>query len=296
MARSHKGGKNRSPAAGIIFTVFFIACVAVVMYINDGSPTSESGVSGTSSSANGSQQPFGGDGYILKFGADFRSGMNAVDDLGLSIVLAVDQSGSMQDPPETGGSAPKYVQAARAIEQIVGFLEKNFSGSAANGLVLKLAIIGFSNEVNDIFPLTEMNAKGFAAIRKAIADPAVFEPQGKTAIGAALEQGSKILAQSGTILKSLIVVTDGENNLDPDPVAVIKAINENRIDVSTVDLPLFTSGTLVSFVGFDIDSGTFGDIHTEGAHITSAADQAELESALQQILIADITRLEASGK
>lgn len=244
----------------------------------------------------GKARPFSGDGYIMRFGDDFDLGLSSVDDLGLSVVIAMDKSGSMVDPPETGLRDPKFIQASRALGQIVDFLEKNFSGQAANGLVLKVGIIGFYEEVEELFPLTIMDQAGFAALRKVVDNPRSFEPGGKTAIGGALERGARTLAQSGTILKSLIVVSDGENNIEPEPVDVMEAITGNRNDASTVDFPVGTNGTIVSFVGFDIDSGLFGDLHTAGARITSAADQTELKTALQQILVADITRLEASGQ
>jgi hypothetical protein len=219
-----------------------------------------------------------------------------VDDLGLSVVIAIDKSGSMADPPETGLRDPKYVQASRALGRIVDFLEKNFSGPAADGLVLKVGIIGFYEDVEDIFPLTAMDKAGFASLRRVVANPKSFEPEGKTAIGGALERGAAMLAQSGTILKSLIVVTDGENNIEPEPVEVMQAITGDRNDASTIDFPVSTNSTLMSFVGFDVDSGMFNDLHAAGGRVTSAADQTGLETALREILVADITRLEAAGQ
>ena len=292
---SRKKTKRRAPMTIMVVIFATVAILAFFVFSNDNGPGTAAGNAPEASLAP-PQHPFSGDGYVLQFGSDFKVGMNAVDDLGLSVVVAMDQSGSMADPPESGARQAKYIQAARAMNQIVDFLEQNFSTAAAGGLKLKVGLIGFSDGVNDIFPLTEMNPAGFAKLRQVLADPGVFDPGGKTAIGAALEHGSFLLAQSGTILKSLIVVSDGENNLAPEPVEVLRAINQNRVDVSTVDQPVYTSGTLVSFVGFDIASGGFANLHQEGARITSAADQTELQSALKQILIADITRLEASGK
>lgn len=234
------------------------------------------------------QPPPGG--YVLQFGKDFKPGMNSVDELGLSIVLVVDVSGSMADAPANGGS-PKFVQAARAFGTITGYLEK--FAARQKDLIAKVAILKFSAGVTVVLPLTILDAEGLARLREAAANPDNFKPEGKTAIGSALEAGSEILAQSGTIFRSLIVVTDGESNTGPEPSEVIDAIYANRNSASRPDLPVSTSTQLLSFVGFDTNSATFGAFQTRGARVTSAADQASLEASLQSLLEADITKLES---
>ena len=102
-----------------------------------------------------------------------------------------------------------------------------------------------------------------------------------------------MLAQSGTIFKSLIVITDGENTEGVDPETVLKAIVENRNNKTTPDFPVETSMILTSFVGFDIDSKVFGNLHEIGARVMSAGNKEELDASLKNIFVADITRLEA---
>lgn len=238
-------------------------------------------------------RPFSGPGYVLEFSKGFNPGANAVDDLGLSVVIAVDVSGSMKDAPAAGGG-PKYVQAAEALAGIVSFLEGLSRDKAMEGLELKVALLSFNDEVSVIYPLTKMDKAAFAGLRARLADPEVLKPGGKTAIGRALERGAEILAGSETVMKSLIVVSDGENTAGVEPREALTAINENRNSASTVDLPVYTRGSLVSFVGFDVGSGIYAPLGEEGARVESAADRNELKKALTDILVADISKLEAA--
>ncbi|HUX41460.1 MAG TPA: vWA domain-containing protein [Rectinemataceae bacterium] len=232
------------------------------------------------------------EGYTLQFGKDFRPGMNSVDDLGITIVLAIDVSGSMGDAPAQGGEA-KYIQATRALRTIADYLDG--LRSRQKDLVLRAAVLSFSTGVKTIMPLTTLDADGIGKLREIADNPDNFSPEGNTAIGSALEAGTELLAESGTILRSLIVVTDGENNRDPDPVEVMDAIYANRNSASRPELPVSTSTELVSFIGFDTDAGYFQPFEEKGARVTSAGDQAGLERSLKDLLEADVTKLEAPG-
>jgi len=108
-----------------------------------------------------------------------------------------------------------------------------------------------------------------------------------------LEEGVKMLSQSGTILRSLIIVTDGENTEGVEPPQVLSAIYANKNDKSTQDFPVSTNSTLISFIGFDVDSGYFDSFKSYGARVTSASNQAQLAASLSTLLEADITKLEA---
>ena len=185
-------------------------------------------------------------GYTLRFGDDFRRGMNRVDDLGISIAIAVDSSGSMANEPSSGGD-PKYVQAAAALQTVAGYLE---SLAASKGdMRLKVALLRFSGTVSTVLPLTELDAEGLERL-KAACIPDNFVPQGGTAIGLAMERGAEILAQSGTIFNSLIVITDGENTINPEPADVMKAIYANNNNKSTPEDPVRTDTQLISVIGF----------------------------------------------
>jgi hypothetical protein len=230
----------------------------------------------------------GTSGYVLQFGKDFKAGMNSVDEVGISVAIILDVSGSMGDPPQSGGD-PKYMQASKAFGTITNYLEG--LTRRQKDLKVQVTLLKFSNEVETVLPMTELTPSGIARL-KAAEDPANFQPQGNTAIGSALEAGAKALAQSGTIFNSLIIITDGENNVTPDPLQVMDAIYANRNDASTQDLAIATSTLLVSFVGFDVTSAQFEEFHKRGARITAAGNQEELENGLKSFLEADITKLE----
>ena len=272
----------RSTAASVLM-VSMLAAVLLVATLGSCAPRK--------AVATGKARPPAAAGYTLRFEKDFKAGMNSVDELGMSVVLLVDVSGSMADPP-SGGGEPKYVQAAQAFGTIASYLESFAAGH--RDLVVRVAILKFSDKVTLVLPLTTLDASGTEALSAAASNPKNFYPEGKTAIGSALEAGSAVLAQSGTILRSLLVVTDGESNVGPEPAEVIDAIYANRNSAWTEDLPVATDTQLLSFVGFDTGSESFGRFQEKGARVTSAQDQAGLESGLKGLLEADITKLEAA--
>jgi len=235
--------------------------------------------------------PAKGKGYTLAFPEDFNRALAARDDLGISVVIAVDISGSMADPPRAGGEA-KYVQAAGALAEVARVIER-IAKSAPPGLVIKAGILKFNEAVTPVLELTTLDAAGLARFKAVVADPENFLPGGKTAIGAAIEGGIARLAQSGTILRSLVVITDGANTEGTEPAPVLEAVYANRNSASGEGYTVSTSTNLVSFVGFDVDSGLFGPLSALGARVTSAADRTELSKVVSSILEADITKLEA---
>ncbi|MCX7024873.1 MAG: VWA domain-containing protein [Spirochaetes bacterium] len=231
------------------------------------------------------------DGYVLAFDESFVPQLASRDDLGISVVLAVDVSGSMSGSPAGGGS-PKYMQAATAFSQVVDVLERLVRDSPKDQ-VLKVGVLKFNAEATPVMPLTELDATGLRKLRALVRDPDTFYPGGNTAIGGALERSVEWLAQSGTILRSAIIVTDGENTAGIKPSWVLSAVYGNRNSASTEEYPVVTNSTLVSFIGFDVDAGKFTPLEKYGARVTAAADQAQLASVLSNLLEADITKLEA---
>ncbi len=231
------------------------------------------------------------DSYSLSFGDSFVPQLASRDDLGISVVLAVDVSGSMSNPPASGGR-PKYIQAAKALSQVVDVLERLVRDSP-NGQILKVGVLKFNADVMPVMPLTELDASGLQRLRALVLDSTTFNPDGSTAIGDALAEGVEWLSQSGTILRSVIVVTDGENMTGAEPSWVLSAVYNNRNNANTPDYPVTTGSTLTTFIGFDVNTGQFQSLEKYGARITAAADQAQLASVLSNLLEADITKLEA---
>lgn len=228
------------------------------------------------------------EGYVLRFADDFKRGMNRVDDVGISIAIVMDSSGSMGNRPASGGDE-KYIQASEALTTVADYLKA--LAESKPDMLLKVAVLRFSSSVSTILPLTALDAAGVTRLRAAC-EPENFPPKGGTAIGLALEEGAEILAQSGTIFNSLIVITDGENTDNPTPEEVIAAIYANRNDQSTEGDPVRTDTQLISVIGFDVESPQFARMHELGARVTSAANREELGAGLRELLEADITKLE----
>ncbi len=226
--------------------------------------------------------------YQLQFSEDFNAGKNYIDDLGISIVIVMDVSGSMSEVPKTGGPQ-KFIQAAGSLATVADYLER--LASSQPDLKINAAVLRFSTTVSTVFPLTVLDAQSIQNL-KAVCVSEQFLPRGNTAIGLALERGAEILAQSGTIFNSLILVTDGENTSGTDPEKVIEAIYENRNNRSTSEYPVRTSTQLLSIIGFDINSPKFERLHQLGARVMAAGNQSELEKNLKALLEADITKLE----
>lgn len=282
---------KKAPVVLIGFAI--IAMFFAYQLFKDASPSGQgaSAGSGPAPAALPAARP-SEDSYALAFGEDFKPALASRDDLGISVVLAVDVSGSMSSAPATGGR-PKYVQAAQAFSQVVDVLERLVRDSPP-GQVLKVGVLKFNEEVHPVLPLTELDESGLALLRGLVQNPATFTPRGSTAIGLAIEKSVELLAQSGTILRSAIIVTDGENKTGVDPSWALSAVYNNRNTAATAEFPVATGSTLVSFIGFDVAAGRFKPLEKYGARVTSAADQEELAAVLSNLLEADITKLEAS--
>lgn len=231
--------------------------------------------------------------YTLKFGNNFNKGDAIKSEMGISVLIAVDCSGSMDDYPASGGKDHKYVIASRALTKIINFLEDFYKNKASKeGLILKIGIIKFSSDTKIVSKLLKMNLANFTRLRQITSNPNNFYPEGATAIGSVLEVGSEMLAQSETIFKSFIIITDGENTEGINPEVVLKAIVENVNNKSTTDFPIYTDNILVSFIGFDIGQYVFDNLHKIGARVMSAGNEKALEDALKNIFLTDISKLE----
>ena len=110
-------------------------------------------------------------GYTLEFGEDFKTGMNFVDDFGISVSIVVDVSGSMNDRPASGGDQ-KYIQATRALTTIAKYLEN--LALTQKDLKIQVSVLKFSGNVWEVLPLTVLNDDGIKKL-KSILHPDYFD-------------------------------------------------------------------------------------------------------------------------
>jgi hypothetical protein len=285
-------GSNKS-ARGILTVIGVVVFFVIVFNVFKGNPGHNSSSSGSGSNTTDQEDNSGV--YKLKFSDTFNRAVASQDDLGVSIVIALDCSGSMADKlAASSESTPKYKIAAESLSEVVAFLENFYKTKIrGQGIALKLGLLRFNSEVKVLYKLSEMDDKHFSEIKAITAQPELFSPDGKTAIGETLKVGTEMLAQSGTIFKSLIIITDGENTYGEQPDTVLQAIVDSRNNKSTKDFPVFTNSILVSFVGFDVESDTFSNLKGIGSRVMSAANKTALDDSLKNLFLADITKLEA---
>jgi hypothetical protein len=291
--------KNKS---FVLVVVVIIAVAGLIYLFMDDFTTRQNSSSQPLPTAGATKQdedtPYASEGYRLVFGQSFNRALASQDDLGISILIAVDCSGSMQEAPKASNDGKeKYVVASESLTGVIDFIENFYvTNIKKQDIRLRLGLLRFNNNVKILFELKDMNAKAFADLKDITSNPASFNPGGQTAIGSTLLTGAEILAQSGTIFKSLIVISDGQNTTGDMPDQVLKAIVENRNNKSSKDFPVLTNSILVSFIGFDVDTGIFSGLNDLGSRITNAADKAGLKQSLESLFLADITKLEAKGK
>lgn len=285
--------EEKKKGCACAFPIILGVIVITVVLINVFSkPKNTSSVTSRPGLADTSVKTF--DGYYLRFADDFKPGMTTVDDLGLSIVIAVDVSGSMKEYPKRSGDKEKYIVASESLSDIVKFLQNVYEKSwKKENIKLKVGIIKFSNKVDIVYDLTEMTSEEFQKLRVITNNANNFYPNGSTAIGRTLEKGTEMLVQSGTIFKSLLVISDGENTSGTNPEDVMDAIVNNKNNKTTDDFPVSTQTVLVSFIGFDMDASVFSRLHQQGARVMTAGNKEELNKSMTDIFLADINKLEA---
>jgi hypothetical protein len=101
-------------------------------------------------------------------------------------------------------------------------------------------------------------------------------PDSGTPLGLAIEAASRPVVASKFSQKHILVITDGQNTMGPDPVAIVPRVQksaENR-----------GSTVFVHFVAFDIDAKVFNPLKKMGVTVLGAADEKQLNQQLEFIL------------
>jgi Mg-chelatase subunit ChlD len=184
--------------------------------------------------------------------------------LGVSVVIVLDNSGSMGDRAE-GDSRAKAVVARRAIEQALSATDAALAKRP--DFPIKVGIVRFSDDVSTLLPVAPYNRE---AIRSALAS--VPSPRGGTAIGDAMDAARKELYRSGTFRKVMLVVTDGDNTDGRDPASVANEI-ARRSD----------GGVRMYFIAFDTDAEKFAFVREVKGDVVTAQNSAGLESSLSSL-------------
>lgn len=192
----------------------------------------------------------------------------AAESKGVGVVILVDTSGSMRDAPKSGGEKKilgANRAAAAALAKLQAFQKSN------PGVRLSVGVYRFSSSVS---PVTKFQPMGpsFPAL------PALTA-EGGTAIGKALQQAKRAMNAAKIKHQHIILITDGENSSDIDPLRVIQAFNL----LSRDEFPI------LHFIAFDITSARFAFIQRMFLKkIYEARDGRQLGQIMDSLLAGEV--------
>lgn len=185
--------------------------------------------------------------------------------LGASVAILLDQSGSMEDEPESGGREPKYLIARRALAQVLAQTDSFVVRQP--GFPVNVGLYTFDSGVQSVLPIAPFNRQALDAALGRLPDP-----DGNTAIGAAMERATADLYRAGTIRKYLLVVTDGENTAGPSPDAVAREITRRS-----------EGAVKVFLVAFDVDADKFAFVNEVRGTVIEARNATALRAGLDTL-------------
>jgi hypothetical protein len=206
----------------------------------------------------------------LLFGVLFSLTASAAE--GVAIAIVLDTSGSMKEVvrDSKGGRSPKYEIGNRALKSVVRKIEQ-FATNAPNRTV-QAGLFTFSGDgAREVVKFGKFDAN---AMRDWIQK--YPGPQSGTPLGRALESASEAVLKSDLPQKHVLVITDGENTVGPDPAQVLPRLIKQAERGGTI---LFTH-----FIAFDVAANVFAPLKKQGATVVAAADEKQLNQQLDFVL------------
>jgi von Willebrand factor type A domain len=199
----------------------------------------------------------------------------AADDDGVALGILYDTSGSMRDdvPNSHGSHSPKYVVANRALLAVVKQIQ-TYTTNGVTGAPRKVDVGLFIFSKDGAQEVVKLGPFDAGAIQNWTTN--FSKPNGSTPLGTALRTVSQAVLNSPQPHKHVLILTDGENTVGPDPDKILPAVNKAADRKQTT---LF-----VHFIAFDVNAKVFNGVKNQGASVASAADEKELNSQLDFIL------------
>jgi hypothetical protein len=199
----------------------------------------------------------------------------AADEDGVALAIIYDTSGSMHDAvrDSTGGSAPKYVIANRALTAVAKQIEAFAAGNAGGApRKVEAGLFVFSGEsAREAVKFGPFDAAALREFARTFSTPS-----GNTPLGNALSVATRKVMSSPLSRKHVLIITDGMNTAGPTPAAVMPKLKqqaqEKQMTVS------------VHFVAFDVDAKVFDGVKKLGATVVGASDEKQLDTQLDYIL------------
>lgn len=207
----------------------------------------------------------------LLFGVVFSLTASAAE--GVAIAIVLDTSGSMKGVVRDGkgGRSPKFEIGNRALKSVVGKIEQ-FATNGPKSRTVQAGLFTFSGDgAREVVKFGKFDAN---AMRNWIQN--YPGPQSGTPLGRALESASEAVLKSDLSQKHVLVITDGENTVGPDPSQVLPRLIKQAERSGKI---LFTH-----FIAFDVAANVFAPLKRQGATVVAAADEKQLNQQLDFVL------------
>ena len=199
----------------------------------------------------------------------------AAEEEGVALAIIYDTSGSMRDPvaDQSGGAAPKYVIANRALKAVANQIQAFATNRGSAGpRKIYTGLFTFSGEhANVAIPIKPFDGE---ELRNWAAH--FSSPSGNTPLGNTLTEAVRAVLNTHLTRKHVLVITDGINTAGPPPATVLPKVKQRATQQGT--------SLSVHFVAFDVDAKVFAPLKKQGATVVAAADEKQLNSQLQFIL------------
>ncbi len=194
---------------------------------------------------------------------------------GVALAIIYDTSGSMKDPvpDKSGGAAPKYLIANRALMAVAKQIQA-FATNSAGGAPRRIdtALFVFQGErAREAVKMGPFDAAALEGFARRFASPS-----GNTPLGNTLTAAARTVLDSPLSRKHVLIITDGVNTAGPPPGTVLPKLKQQALE----------KGAQVTFhfVAFDVDAKVFDPVKKLGATVVAAADENQLNAQLRFIL------------
>ena len=200
---------------------------------------------------------------------------SAADEEGVAVAIVYDTSGSMNEPVKdaAGKSSPKYLIANRALAAIAQRMQ-TFATQGAAGSPRKInagLFVFQENKPHAALPFGPFQAAALTTWARDFS-----APTGGTPLGITLNTAGHTVLNSGLTRKHVLVITDGESNIGPQPDAILAKLQQEAGQKQT--------SVAVHFVAFDVEAKVFAGVKKLGATVVGASNERQLNTQLEFIL------------
>ncbi len=200
--------------------------------------------------------------------------VRAAEEDGVAIAIVYDTSGSMNETVRdaSGKQTPKFRIANRALTAIANRIQSFAADTNAGTRKIHAGLFTFAeNGGRSVLPFGPFDCAALTNWARTFASPG-----GGTPLGNALTPACRAVLNSGLTHKHVLVITDGQNTVGPQPTVTLPNLFKEA------DRKQTSIG--VHFVAFDVDAKVFDGVKKLGATVLGAADETQLNTQLEFIL------------